>query len=122
MEEPAGRRLLRNARDLVAQSWCRGADARDGVGAAVEPWDESAESWSLLGALVAVLEHEAAVRGELPLDQLAVALDALAGLIDEESLADWNDDPRRTHADVVAVLRDAEAAYPQAQERRVGVR
>lgn len=116
MDDPGGRRLLRNARELVAGSWCRAADARDARGQAVEPWDEAAVSWSLLGALVAALEDEAARAGELPVDQLAAALYALADLIDRDSLADWNDDPVRTEAEVLAVLAGAEAACERGQE------
>ena len=110
MDNRPERRLLRAARQLVGRSWCRGADARDGEGRAVNPWDEDAESWSLLGGIVAALEHEAARGKEMPLEDLAAALAALAELIHTDSLVAWNDDPARTQADVVAVLERAEAA------------
>jgi hypothetical protein len=100
-------RLLRAARDLVARSWSRGADARDAGGVPVEPWDESAASWSLLGSLVAVLERRARSSGEMPLEQLAAALSALANQIHSDSLAEWNDAPNRTQDAVVAVLEQA---------------
>jgi hypothetical protein len=106
-----GQRLLQEARGLVAESWCHGADARDVNGFEVEPWDEAAASWSLLGAVVAVLKREAAFGGELPLTELGAALYALADLIEADSLADWNDDPRQTQDNVVAVLDQAAAAY-----------
>jgi len=111
VKESQGRRLLREARQLVADSWCRGADARDAHGAEVDPWDESAVSWSLLGALVAVLEREASIRGEMPLEELAAALYALAELVETESLAAWNDHPCRTQSAVVSVLDQAVAMY-----------
>lgn len=104
MAESPDRRLLRRARALVTRSWCRGADARDAAGLPVEPWDERAASWSLLGSLVAVLEREAAETAELPLEHLAAALYALADEIDSDSLAAWNDDPARTQASVIAAL------------------
>ena len=107
--ESAGRRLLERARELVAESWCNGADARDPTGLEVDPWDEEAASWSLLGAVVAVLERDASPTGELGLTELVVALYALADLIPAESLADWNDDPQQTQANVVAVLEQAAA-------------
>lgn len=107
----AGLRLLREARALVAEAWCSGADARDSAGSKVSPWDERAASWSLLGAIVAVLEREAAVHGELPIPELANALHALANLIDSESLVEWNDRPRQTQGHVVAVLDRAVAEY-----------
>jgi hypothetical protein len=37
-----GRSLLQDARSLVAESWCRGADARDVNGSEVDPWDDRA--------------------------------------------------------------------------------
>lgn len=106
-----GLRLLQNARKLVAHSWCHNADARDGNGVEVQPWDEEAASWSLLGAIVAVLEHEASRGGELPLAALGSALYALADLIETDSLVDWNDDPRQTQDNVVAALDQAAAGY-----------
>ena len=57
MTDSRGQRLLQDARLLVADSWCRGVDARDADGFEVAPWDERAASWSLLGAMVAVLEQ-----------------------------------------------------------------
>jgi hypothetical protein len=98
----------------VSRSWCRGADARDAAGTPVDPWDERAVSWSLLGALVAVLEDEAAEGGELPLEHLATALYALAELIETDSLAAWNDDPARTKASVLTALERAEAGCERA--------
>lgn len=109
--ESRGQRLLQDARNLVAESWCRGADARDVNGFDVDPWDDAAASWSLLGAVVAVLEREASLAGELPLDELGAALYALADLIETDSLVDWNDGRGQTQANVVAVLDHAAAAY-----------
>ena len=109
--ESRGQQLLQDARKLVAESWCHGADARDANGFEVDPWDDDAASWSLLGAVVAVLEREASLSGELPLDELGAALYALADLIETDSLVDWNDDQGQTQAKVVAVLDQAAAAY-----------
>jgi hypothetical protein len=111
MTDSRGLRLLQDARRLVAKSWCHGADARDAQGAEVEPWDHDAASWSLLGAMVAVLERDASRGGELPLAALGSALYALADLIEIDSLADWNDDPRQTQDNVLAVLDRAAAEY-----------
>jgi hypothetical protein len=111
MVHSRGLRLLQDARRLVAESWCHGADARDANGYEVEPWDDDAASWSLLGAMVAVMEREASRGGELPLAALGSALYALADLIETDSLADWNDDPRQTQENVLAVLDRAAAAY-----------
>ncbi|TMM06997.1 MAG: hypothetical protein E6G02_03340 [Actinobacteria bacterium] len=110
MMESSGRRLLEGARELVAESWCHGVDALDADGFEVDPWDDEAASWSLLGAVVAVLEREASLAGELPLAELGAALYALSDLIETDSLVDWNDDPRQTQGNVIAVLDQAAAA------------
>src|SRR5215831_18968822 len=89
----AGLRLLREARALIAEAWCRGAEARDDAGSKVCPWDDRAASWSLLGAIVAVLEREASRDRELSTPELATALYALATLVDSDSLVEWNDRP-----------------------------
>ena len=106
--------LLRSARDLVRRGWTQHAEGRDTHGAAVEPWHPTATSWSLLGAFVAALEEETDGGKELPLVQLADALDSLALFVDSDSLADWNDDARRRQDDVIAVLQTAaDAAAPR---------
>jgi hypothetical protein len=105
--------LLRRASDLIRRGWTQHAESRDAAGAEVEPWQSTATCWSLLGALVAALEEQTD-GGDLPLQQLADALDALALFVDSDSLADWNDDPRRTRDDVIVVLgAAAEAAAPR---------
>lgn len=115
-----GLRLLRNARELISSGWCQGADARDREGDAVDPWDEHAVQWSILGAIVRVLELEAEEHGEVPLEELASALYAVADLIEVDSLADWNDDEQRTHAEVIETIRAAEAVFepPWPEEAR----
>lgn len=105
--------LLREARSLVAESWCIGAEARDAAGSEVSPWDDRAASWSLLGALVAVLEREASRNREVSIPELATALHALAKLVDSDSLAEWNDRPRQTQGNVLAVLDRAAAEYEE---------
>jgi hypothetical protein len=107
----AGLLLLREARALVAEAWCTGAEARDSAGSKVSPWDDRAESWSVLGAIVAVLEREASHDREVPVPELATALYALAKLVDSDSLVEWNDRPRQTQGNVVAVLDCAAAEY-----------
>ena len=115
-----GLRLLRNARELVSTGWCQGADARDPEGNAVDPWSEHAVEWSILGAIVRVLEVEAEEQGEVPLDELASALYAIADLIEVDSLSDWNDAAHRTQTEVIATIRAAEAVFepPWPEEAR----
>ena len=106
-----GALLLARARELVSQGWCRGTDACGARGEPVEPWDDRATAWSLLGAIVAGLEQEAEASGEVPLEELAAALYALAELVETDSLVDWNDDPSRTQEEVVETLARAEELY-----------
>jgi hypothetical protein len=107
--------LLLRSRELVADGWTQGADARAADGREVDPWADDAAAWSLLGALVAALEEqEARSGGELPLGDLADAPHALAGCVDDDSLTVWNDESRRSGAEVKAALAAAaeEAALP----------
>jgi hypothetical protein len=106
-----GLQLLDEARGLLARGWCRGADARDASGSPVEPWAAEAETWSLLGAIVAALEREAAATGEMALDELSAALYALATVVEADSLVAWNDLPGRNQLDVLRALDAAAAAY-----------
>src|ERR1051325_10570699 len=109
--------LLVRARELVAAGWTQAADARAVNGREVEPWAEDAVSWSLLGAIVAALEEqEARAGGELPLAELAFAIDALAGFVDDDSLSAWNDRPGRTRSDVEAALSRAAADAARAPQ------
>jgi hypothetical protein len=99
--------LLQRACDLVRGGWSQHADARSAAGVEVQPWHETAAAWSLLGSLVAALEEQADHGRDLPLDELAAALNELAALIDDDSLTKWNDEPSRTHEDVINALEGA---------------
>ena len=110
-ERSPGLELLELARELIERGWCQGADARDSAGADVDPWEPLATSWSLLGAIVAALEEVSGAFGELPLAHLAAALYALAEIVDDDSLTEWNDDPRRTRDEVLRALLLAREFY-----------
>jgi hypothetical protein len=100
--------LLDEARSRVSRGWCQGGEAFDGGGLRVDPWDPQACRWSLLGAIVASFEHaKVGADGRILLSELTTALSALAEEIHDPSLAAWNDDPLRTHSEVVAVLDGA---------------
>ena len=106
--------LLRRASDLIGRGWTQHAESRDAGGDAVDPWQPTAICWSLLGALVAALDEQTDNGDDLPLHELADALDALALFVDSDSLAEWNDDPKRTQDDVTGALdAAAEAAVPR---------
>jgi len=118
MADAAG--LLRRARGLIGSGWTQGADARGADGTPLDPWSDEAASWSLLGALVAALE-EAEVRDQaLSLTELALALDGLAGFVDDDSLARWNDAPGRTLIQVESALAAAATEAERSPSHRVG--
>jgi hypothetical protein len=102
--------LLQRAGVLVRRGWSQHADARTVEGVEVQPWQDTAVAWSIVGALVAVLEEQADAGRDLPLEDLAAALNELADLIDDDSLTNWNDEPSRTQADVIDALEAAETA------------
>jgi hypothetical protein len=118
MRSTVGLRLLKDVRVLVARGWTQGADARNADGDEVEPWDPEATAWSLLGAIVAVLEHEAETSGELPLEEVAGALYAIADVIHVESLAEWNDTLAHSQDDVLETLRRAIGTYRASSHAR----
>jgi anti-sigma regulatory factor (Ser/Thr protein kinase) len=100
--------LLAGAALHVREGWCQGAAAVDDSGASVVAWSERATAWSLLGALAAALDGPRAVAGgTVPLEALHLAMAALAELIDDRSLAGWNDAPNCSQQSVIETLERA---------------
>src|SRR5207253_8730163 len=99
-----GSELLREAGALVEAGWCQGAEALTLAGEPVDVCDRDAVSWSLLGALQAAAFGDDSTR----LEDIAVAVGAIAELIVDPSLAHWNDAPQRTHREISDLLRQAE--------------
>ena len=110
--------VLRGAHELLASGWCQGADARDASGRAVEPWDDRATAWSLLGALVAQTEPARLESGELTVAALRRAVGALAEVLTAESLSEWNDAPGRDAAEVANILTRAISRLDALGDRR----
>jgi hypothetical protein len=104
------RELLREAGDRVASGLSQGADARAVDGCPVDVLDPDAASWSLLGAL-----QGAAFAGpEAQVEEIRLAVAAIAELIADPSLTHWNDRSERTSQEVHTVLARAEALTTQA--------
>jgi hypothetical protein len=101
-----GSKLLHDARVLVEQGWCQGTEARDASGRAIEVDASEAASWSLLGALQATAVADPSIQ----LQDVGDAVAALAELIVDPSLANWNDSEARTKLEVLGVLKDAEVS------------
>jgi len=87
--------------------WCQGALARDHWGRAVFPRESIAVSWSLLGAFAASFDA-GTPEWTAYLRRISQVLGAPC--VSARWLAEWNDDPSRTQADVVAAA--AVAAVP----------
>jgi hypothetical protein len=100
-----GSELLHEAGSLVIAGWCQGAEARTAEGDAVDVCDATAARWSLLGALQAAAVRDEATR----IEDIGLAVAAIAELIVDPSLAHWNDLPTRTQGVVADLLDQAEA-------------
>jgi hypothetical protein len=106
--------VLMKARVLLAEPshWTQGAYARDASGRVVHPRSPAAVCWCIVGAV-----KRADVRTERSEedDGLRVLLRLFhpsTGQLKDKLYAfwvmtDWNDDPSRTHADVLALLDEA---------------
>jgi hypothetical protein len=99
-----GSKLLYEAGVLVEQGWCQGTEARDANGRATDVGSADATAWSLLGALQATAVGDPSTE----LQDVGDAVAALAELIVDPSLANWNDSEARTKLEVLRVLKDAE--------------
>lgn len=96
------RDVLLRAAGLVQRGWSRGAFARFADGTTADPHARDAEAWCALGAL-----RRASGKGVSIYD----AADFLWRQIQDgqciRGVAEWNDAPERTQAEVVAALRSA---------------
>jgi len=99
-----GSKLLHDAGVLVERGWCQGTEARDASGRATDVVSDDAAAWSLLGALQATTVSDPSTE----LQDIGDAVAALAELILDPSLANWNDSAARTKLEVLSVLKDAE--------------
>jgi hypothetical protein len=107
---PASSKLALDPRSPVSRlrvGWCQGAMARDSRGRAVFPRQSIAVSWSLSGAIAASLDASTP-EWTAYLRSVSRILDAPC--VSARWLAEWNDDPSRTQAEVVAAAAAAEEA------------
>jgi hypothetical protein len=100
-----GSQLLHEAGALVERGWCQGAEARDAHGTATEVGAADAAAWSLLGALQATSSSDPSTE----IRDIGDAVAALAEVVLDPSLANWNDSETRTKLEVLRVLKKAEA-------------
>lgn len=111
MTSPEDLQLLERGADLIVRGWCQGALARDAVGREVEPWSETAASWSPLGALLAAwYESTCASREAFEAAYAALAL-ATGGRVEEWNSERWRTQRHvrsaffRAHGDLTAAAR-----------------
>jgi hypothetical protein len=93
-----GNDALRAVRARIEQGWSQYADARDESGGIVQLGSEDARAWSLLGAFAV------AAKDGIPMNHVGPALRAIADVAGTDSLGEWNDDPLRTHEEVLEAL------------------
>ena len=90
------------ASEYVARGWCQGADAKDKDGWLAPPRDPLAVKWCAVGGILASSEMPPT---NLPYNMIKLCHKLTGG----RSLTAWNDWPGRTQAEVVELLRKAEA-------------
>lgn len=91
--------LLISARGYVERGWTQDVGARNALGAECDPCDARAASWCTAGAVYA------AGGGVTSLVFLARELMGLGMMeVERDSLSNWNDDPARTKAEVLALF------------------
>ena len=99
--------VLNRAREFIADErhWSRGAFARSWANIPVQPQSLFARRFCAIGALT-----RAACELLLPTQNAYLALEAQAG----RRVEGWNDDPKRTHTEVLALFDAAIHALRQA--------
>jgi hypothetical protein len=97
---------MTKAYELLAtpDKWTKGTYARDGNGGKVPDYSEEAKCWCVSGAIWKCYRK--------PYEKVRVQLDVgemhrrLLKRIGEVEIPLWNDAPERTHAEVIAVLKE----------------
>lgn len=95
---------LAKARELVAAGWCQGNTAINATGAPVNASSPEVARVCAMGAM-----DRAGDWANDPKRTSAMA-EALYGVLNNDSIVDWNDAPERTQAEVLAAFDKAIAA------------
>lgn len=80
------------------ESWCQGANARNMAGTPVSSLDDDACKWCLVGAIIKTYPYA--------LDRAKIHV-KIKSIVFKDATS-WNDDPKRTHAEVLALLKEVE--------------
>ena len=84
--------------DYIRKGWTKGLYACDKNFHECTPRSYSALRWCSSGAIQAAYTYSVAYRE---------AVDKLRNVIGREDIAGWNDDPERTHEEVIAAFEKA---------------
>ena len=85
--------------EYLAEGWCQSTFARDRLGNEVSSYDEGAVAWCMVGAI-----HKAFEDGDaMPTKDEYLSI--LQGILPNGGIPRWNDDPKRTQAEVVAMAQ-----------------
>lgn len=100
-------RILESAIESIKTGWTQEKMARNSDGHEVDPTDDSACRWCLIGALLKSTQNaDGSVSMDLGSEYRDVT-DTLKALIGEDRLSLWNDAEGRTQEDVLALLNAA---------------
>ena len=102
--------LLRHALALLEtpDRWTRGNLALDAGGNQVPPWAQEAAQWDCVGALLRAWSELCSPDDNRPFLAATACLRRVAKAgAQNAGLLRWQDDPGRTHTDVLALLRRA---------------
>ena len=83
--------------EYIAKGWCQGVAAKDGDGRVCMPDASYAAKWCLIGACIKAYPERTERRF-----QVATKLQHKLGNL---HYAKWNDDPKRTQAEVIELLQ-----------------
>lgn len=93
--------------EYIRKGWCQGTPARDRNGNTVAFNDEQAVAWCLLGALFRAAHDNHTCDGQTDFSKWVAAVMCYYGpkCNFQKFSPQWNDDPKRTQADVLAFLQ-----------------
>lgn len=106
--------ILTRTAERIRAGWTQRAFARDAEGRACEYSSRTARCFCLVGALMResdALESELRLTALIADEARVCALDRLHDRL-PRSIASWNDEPARTHEEVLALLERVLASPP----------
>ncbi len=97
--------IAARAKIEAPERWTQGEFARSKIDRRVKATSDRAECWCIMGAVDAVVKNDPDRFRDANL-----AVGHAIGIRELREIADWNDDPARTHAEVLAAFDRAIAA------------